>query len=312
MSDSTPWDRRLSLTSTAKNLIGHTGTVLLRRLADRVALTPALAKALPTGQGNRWRERPDVLIDLTIAIALEGRNLSDTEHLNTHQASLMGTPASDSTLWRTLAAIDEQTSATIAQAQAKVRRHVWNLLALRPGGFPTVEVAGKKLTGWTVLDTDTTIITASSDKEGAAPTFKKTYGFHPLATWCANTDECPAMQLRPGNAGSNTVGDHVQVLTQALAQVPGSSGTKILVRIDGAGTVPTPCWSTWKVRTPPGPPCATPSDGPSPARTRKPSPPCPSRPGKPCCTRTAPWTPSTRSPSWAGSTPARAGPRGCG
>ena len=43
MSDSTPWDRRLSVTSTAKNLIGHTGTVLLRRLADRVALTPALA-----------------------------------------------------------------------------------------------------------------------------------------------------------------------------------------------------------------------------------------------------------------------------
>ncbi|WP_223830580.1 transposase [Nocardiopsis quinghaiensis] len=145
----------------------------------------------------------------------------------------MGAPASDSTLWRTLAAIDEAALATINKARAEVRRHVWNLLALRPGGFPTVGVAGKKLTGW--IDMDATIPAAASNKQGAAPTFKKTFGFHPLATWCANTFECLAMELRPGNAGSNTVDDHVRVLTDALAQVPGSSRAKVLVRIDGAG-----------------------------------------------------------------------------
>ena len=51
-------------------------------------------------------------------------------------------------------------------------------------------------------------------------TFKKTYGFHPLACWCANTQECLAMLLREGNAGINTVADHLRVLSEALAQIP--------------------------------------------------------------------------------------------
>jgi DDE family transposase len=43
------------------------------------------------------------------------------------------------------------------------------------------------------------------------------------------------MRLRPGNAGSNTASDHIAVLADALAQVPGASTAKILVRVDGAG-----------------------------------------------------------------------------
>ncbi|MFC5724188.1 transposase [Streptomyces gamaensis] len=69
----------------------------------------------------------------------------------------------------------------------------------------------------------------------AAVTFKKTFGFHPLAAWHANTTECLAMLLRPGNADANTVADHIAVLTGALAQIPGSSAAKILVRADGVG-----------------------------------------------------------------------------
>lgn len=235
MSEPTAWDRRLSVEPTAKNLIGHTGAVLLHRLADRVGLTPALAQALPTGSGNRWRDRAGVLTETAIAIALGARNLSDVEGLGAHHTPLMGPPASDSTTHRALAALDEHTLAGLNKARARVRRHVWNLLALRPGGFPTVNAAGKTLTGWLLLDMDATLVTASSNKEGAAPTFKKTFGFHPLAAWCANTGECLAMALRPGNAGSNTAGDHIGVLRQALAQIPGSSRAKILVRLDGAG-----------------------------------------------------------------------------
>ncbi|MEU0645949.1 transposase [Streptomyces umbrinus] len=96
-------------------------------------------------------------------------------------------------------------------------------------------MAGKRLTGWIVIDLDATVITSASKKTGAAVTFKKTFGFHPLAAWCANTTESPAMLLRPGNAGANTVADHIRVLTDALAQIPGSSAAKILVRVDGAG-----------------------------------------------------------------------------
>ena len=82
---------------------------------------------------------------------------------------------------------------------------------------------------------DATLVTASSDKEGAAPTWKKGYGFHPLGAWCASTRECLAMLLRPGNAGSNTFTDHKEVLTAAIRQVPARFRRKILVRVDGAG-----------------------------------------------------------------------------
>jgi hypothetical protein len=96
-------------------------------------------------------------------------------------------------------------------------------------------VAGKLLTGWVVIDLDATLITAHSDKQGAAATFKRGFGFHPLGAWCANTGESLAMLLRSGNAGWNTVTDHVRVLGEAIAQLPVAYRRKILLRIDGAG-----------------------------------------------------------------------------
>ncbi len=148
---------------------------------------------------------------------------------------MFGSPASDSTLRRLLDSMDDMVLIRIARARRRVRRHVWGLLRLLPGGFPWLTVAGKRLTGWIVIDLDATIITSASKKQGAQATFKKTYGFHPLGAWCANTTESPAMLLREGNAGANTVADHIQVLTEALAQIPHSSSAKILVRVDGAG-----------------------------------------------------------------------------
>jgi hypothetical protein len=79
------------------------------------------------------------------------------------------------------------------------------------------------------------LITAHSDKQGAAATWKKGYGFHPLGAWCRNTRECLAMLLRPGNAGSNTFTDHKEVLAAALLQVPARLRRKVMVRVDGAG-----------------------------------------------------------------------------
>jgi len=82
------------------------------------------------------------------------------------------------------------------------------------------------------------------EKEHAAPTFKRGFGFHPL---CAFVDHGPdgtgeplAILLRPGNAGSNTATDHITVVKAALAQLPGHRpghrpGRKVLVRTDGAG-----------------------------------------------------------------------------
>lgn len=229
------WDHRLSVTADGKGMIGHAGAVLLRKLADRTGLTQALTAALPTSTANGWRDRATVLVHLAIAIVLGARSLSEAVRLGLHHRPVFGPSASDSTLHRTLTAVDEAALTTIAKARRRIRRYVWMLLHLRPGGFPQVSVAGKCLKGWIVLDVDATIITTTSNKEGAAPTFKGSYGFHPLAVWCANTGECPAMLLRPGNAGANTAADHIDVLARALDQIPNSSQAKILIRADGAG-----------------------------------------------------------------------------
>src|ERR687890_305980 len=92
-----------------------------------------------------------------------------------------------------------------------------------------------------VIDVDATLVTAHSEKESAAPTFKRGFGSHPLWAFVdhgpAGTGEPLAFGLRAGNAGSNTVADHKAVIRAALAQLPGGHprGKKVLVRIDGAG-----------------------------------------------------------------------------
>jgi hypothetical protein len=46
---------------------------------------------------------------------------------------------------------------------------VWERIAQTSAGFPWLAVAGKALAGWLVIDMDATLITAYSNKEGAAP-----------------------------------------------------------------------------------------------------------------------------------------------
>jgi hypothetical protein len=71
-----------------------------------------------------------------------------------------------------------------------------------------------------VIDLDASIVIAHSEKEQAAPTFKGTFGYHPMLAFCDNTGEFLAGVLRRGNAGANTAIDHITVLDAALAQVP--------------------------------------------------------------------------------------------
>jgi len=227
------WDRGLQVEASGKGLVGHAGAVLLHRTADRVGLPAGLRDAVAA---SPWMlDRANALVGLIVGIALGARSVRQAELLARHHAVLLGAGASDSTLWRALGEIDVRARARINKARARVRARVWDLLAGRAGGFPWLVILGKTLTGWVVIDLDATIITASSKKQGAAGTYKGTYGFHPLAAWCANTFETLAMMLRPGNAGSNTVADHLAVIADALAQIPRSHRGKILIRLDGAG-----------------------------------------------------------------------------
>ncbi len=230
----TPWDHGLRVTAEADGLVGHAGAVLLRKLADQAGLTAALRSALARSGKFPLVDRGIALVSMAVAIALGATSMNDIALL-AHHAPVLGAEPSDTTVRRTLELADPATLDKIARVRARVRAHVWTLIAATPAGFPWLAVAGKLLAGWLVIDMDATLITARSDKQGAAPTFKKGYGFHPLGAWLANTTESLAMLLRPGNAGSNTVADHIAVLAAAVRQIPARFRSRLLVRVDGAG-----------------------------------------------------------------------------
>jgi len=234
VSKDTRWDRDLSVAAEDGGLTGHAGAVLLRKLADQCGLTAALGAALARAGRFPLVDRGVALVSMAAAIVLGATSMSDIALL-AHQQLVFGAPPSDTTTRRTLELADDKTLRKIAKARAKIRAHVWELIAATPAGYPWLSIAGKTLAGWLVIDMDATLITAHSDKEGAGPTFKKGYGFHPLGAWLANTAESLAMLLRPGNAGSNTVADHIEVLAAALAQIPARWRSKLIVRVDGAG-----------------------------------------------------------------------------
>jgi len=97
------------------------------------------------------------------------------------------------------------------------------------------------------LDLDATIVIAHSEKEWATPTWKKTFGFHPLVCFLdrpeISSGEALAGIVREGRAGSNTTADHIEVLTMALASLPeyarpkkdDPNGPRLLARADAAG-----------------------------------------------------------------------------
>jgi hypothetical protein len=166
----TPWDHRLRVTAEADGLVGHAGAVLLRKLADRVGLTGALGSALARAGKFPLVDRGVALVSMAVAIVLGATSMTDITLL-AHHAPVLGQEPSDTTVRRTLELADPATLDKIARARARVRAHVWSLIAATPAGFPWLQIAGKLLAGWLVLDLDGTLVTAHSDKEGAAPTF---------------------------------------------------------------------------------------------------------------------------------------------
>lgn len=227
----TSWSAGLSVSSDGVGVVAHAGSVATRLLGDRVGLTTGLSKAMARRHFNPGHDRGRVLADVAVMLADGGEAIADIDVLR-HQSGVLGPVASPPTVWRALDEVTQGRLKKIATARARVRRHVWAQL---PGGVPASKVAGTDLDDLIVLDTDATIVISHSEKEQAAPTFKRTFGFHPLGVWCDNTSEFLAAKLRAGNAGSNTAADHIEVLTEAITQIPAAHRKTLLIRSDGAG-----------------------------------------------------------------------------
>lgn len=206
-------------------LTSRAGTSLLLGLADRLGLTDALTSGLEDLFARQVKHAPGcVLRDISVMLADGGDALTDLGVLRDQQV-LFGEVASDATAFRAIEAVSQGRLSRVREARVAARARAWK-----------AGVAPERV----ILDIDATLLTSHSEKEGAAPTYKSGYGFHPLLCFEATTGEGLAGILRPGNAGSNTAADHVTVLGLALAQLPaGSLGPGTLVRCDSGGATHT-------------------------------------------------------------------------
>lgn len=241
MSKSIGFYPRLRVDTAGSAAVAHAGGVLLTETVRASGLDQNLSTALaPWRKPLAVHDPAKVVLDVAVALALGGDCLADIALLRAEPA-VFGRVASDPTVSRAIDTLAEDAVAALAainRARAAARARVW---ALAGEHAPDREAS---VNAPLVVDVDATLVTAHSEKERAAPTFKKGFGFHPV---CAFVDHGPdgageplAIVLRPGNAGSNTAVDLIATTTAALTQLPAwragrRLSRKVLVRVDGAG-----------------------------------------------------------------------------
>jgi hypothetical protein len=232
---------RIHVDAAGSGVVSQAGGVTLVEAVRVSGIDRGLSVAL-----EAWRkptavhDPAKVLVDLAVTLALGGDCLADVAVLRA-EPGVYGPVPSDPTVSRTidaLAADAPRALAAINTARAKARARVWGLAG------PNAPDAGISANRPLIIDLDATLVTAHSEKDGARPTYKRGYGFHPLCAFADHgpdgTGETLTIMLRPGNAGSNTAVDHVTVIRGALAQLPGHrpgirAGRKVLIRTDSAG-----------------------------------------------------------------------------
>jgi hypothetical protein len=224
---------RMPVVADQDGLSGRVGLGLVAELADRIGLTSALSDAVAGRTARRGRvDDGKVLRDLVLMLVDGGDAVSDIRVI-AHQEALFGRVCSVSTAARVVEAIDEDRLERIRQARAACRERAWRL-----GAAPER----------VIIDVDASLVTSYSEKEGAAPTWKGGFGFHPMLAFLAGSREALGGLLRPGNAGSNTAIDQLVVVAEALRQLPDSflqrataadaaEADRVVIRTDSAGAV---------------------------------------------------------------------------
>jgi Transposase DDE domain group 1 len=224
---------KITVSADGAGIVSHAGAVLLTGALRVTGLDAGLAAALGRWKAPRAVHHPGKIVaDLAMALALGGDCLADIAALRAEPA-VFGPVASDpvvSRLVSVLAADAPRALRAIRAARAAARERAW---ALAGDGAPGSDG------GLVTVDIDATIVTSCSEKDQAAPTWKKTFGFHPLTVFAdhgrGGSGELLAIMLRPGNAGSNTAADHIEAARLALAQLPAALRRRVLIRADSGG-----------------------------------------------------------------------------
>ena len=203
---------RVKVTADGEGVVSHAGAELLRELAGHTGLIDAWDAALiGTYKAMPIHFPGSVLADLAVAIADGADSISDLKALR-DEPDLFGPVASTPTTWRVLDRVSGAHLPRLRAGRATARAAAWQA------------GAGPDLSSELYLDLDATIVIAHSDKELAAPTWKHTYGFHPLVCFLdrpeISSGEALSGIVREGRAGSNTTADHIAVLDMAIANLP--------------------------------------------------------------------------------------------
>lgn len=225
--------RKIVVSADGSGLVSHAGGLLLKETLRVTGLGRELSAQLERWRPSRAIHDPGkVIADLALTLALGGDCLADIAMLRA-QPELFGPIASDPTVSRVidrLAADPVRALKAIRAARATARQRAWALAGTHAPGTDGQLIP---------LDIDATIVIAHSDKQQAAPTWKKTFGFHPMTVFAdhgtGGGGEPLAIMLRPGNAGSNTAADHITATRLALAQLPKQRRRQVLIRADSGG-----------------------------------------------------------------------------
>src|SRR5690606_22312846 len=202
---------RPSDTPDGHGVVSHAGMGMVRELADRTGLSTQVTVALADTYRGPWVYAPgDVFADLAAAVADGADCIDGVGQLCGDREHVFGAAASTTTMWRL---VDERIDAAHRAARAAPRAAAWDA-----GAAPADQ-------DWLHIDLDATLVIDHSDnKAGATPTWKKTFGHHPLLAFLDRPEiaggEALGGLLRTGNAGANTASDHIIVLEQALAALP--------------------------------------------------------------------------------------------
>ncbi|WP_443030935.1 transposase [Streptomyces sp. CB02400] len=174
-------------------VVSQAGSVLLVETVRKAGLDTAISAALtPWRKDRAVHDQGKILVDIALAVASGGDCLADVGMLRAEPA-VFGPVASDPTVSRlidTLAASGERALQAIRSARAQARQRVWQLASR----------AAPDADGTVTVDLDGVLVIAHSDKEDAAPTWKRAWGHHPLMAFVdhgpGGTEEPVAALLR--------------------------------------------------------------------------------------------------------------------
>ena len=191
---------RVTVSSDGRGLVSQGGAVLLWETLRATGLGRGLSQGLSRWRAPRAVHDPGKIVaDLAAAVALGGDCLADIAVLR-EQPELAGPVASDpvvSRLLRDLAADGPRALKAIRAARSAARERAWALAGQNAPGADG---------GLVTVNLHATIVIAHSEKNQARPTWKKTFGFHPLTAWADHgqdgNGESLAVILRPGTSAA--------------------------------------------------------------------------------------------------------------